>query len=150
MARIQRLHHYGKKSTTREEWHRVIREAREDFNASAMTGRRITDDDVSYGDLPEPYRSELQYARPDYIVYSYATPIAWHDSVTDKWHVPDVNYSLTTTGHQNTVSMAIDTWDPEDDKYPHGGRWLHDYVTGPHVNLRTGKGKSPYCERAGW
>lgn len=136
---MKKLRHYGKSATSREEWAKTIRTDREPFDAGAMTGRAYLS---STGDLPEPYKSQLRYARPDYVVYSYRTPIAWHDSVTDRWTVPNVNYSLTTTGHQRTVSMAVDTWN--------GERWAHDYDTGPAVNLRTGQGRSPYGERVGY
>lgn len=142
----KQLRHYGKDMTSREEWHKTIRTDREPFNAGAMTGRVVNDGSwiEATGDLPEPYKSLLFYGRPDYIVLSYTTPIAWHDSVTDRWTIPDVNYSLTTTQHQSTVSMAIGTWDAKQE------RWQRDYDTGPHVNLRAGKGKSPYGERVGY
>lgn len=140
------LHHYGNKRTSREEWAKTIRTSREAFTAGRMNGRvfdpELPQDYRMYGDLPEPYKSLLSEGSPDYVVYSYGTPIAWHDSATDRWTVPDVNYSLTTTGHQHTVRMAVDTWD--------GERWQHDYDSGPYVNLRAGKGKSPYGQRVGY
>lgn len=41
----------------------------------------------------------------DYVVYSYATPIAWHD---DKgWKVVQDKFSVTTTLHQSAVSQAL-------------------------------------------
>lgn len=41
----------------------------------------------------------------DYVVWSYSTPIAWHDE--QGWHVPDARYSPTTSQHQGTVRVAI-------------------------------------------
>jgi hypothetical protein len=40
-----------------------------------------------------------------YVVYSYATPIAWFDGAT--WEVPCVRYSATTSNHQAAVRQAI-------------------------------------------
>jgi hypothetical protein len=44
----------------------------------------------------------------DYVIYSYATPIAWHRS-DGNWVVPDVKYSNTTTRHQSFVTVALHT-----------------------------------------
>jgi hypothetical protein len=41
----------------------------------------------------------------DYVVYSYATPIAWH---TPKgWHVVNQKFSVTTSRHQSSVRQAV-------------------------------------------
>ena len=85
------------------------------------------------GDLPEPYLAQFVATEVDYIIYSYRTPIAWFVNDTGEWFVPNVNYSLTTTQHQSAVKGAI-----------------QDYVKGPFVNLRTGRGNSPYGPRSGW
>lgn len=42
----------------------------------------------------------------DYVVLSYNTPIAWHDTEAG-WVVPDVHYSRTTSVHQSRVRFAI-------------------------------------------
>lgn len=42
----------------------------------------------------------------DYVVYSYRTPIAWHDTEAG-WIVPDERYSVTTSKHQGKVRFAI-------------------------------------------
>jgi hypothetical protein len=42
----------------------------------------------------------------DYVIYSYATPIAWHTS-DGNWVVPCVKYSNTTTRHQSLVTTAL-------------------------------------------
>jgi hypothetical protein len=59
-----------------------------------------------YGRLPEPWRSELQEQVTDYVIYSYATPIAWHD-IEVGWFFPPVKYSVTTSQHQSLVSTAL-------------------------------------------
>lgn len=43
----------------------------------------------------------------DYVVSSYATPIAWH-SGTYGWHVVDQRFSATTSRHQSIVRLALD------------------------------------------
>lgn len=40
----------------------------------------------------------------DYIVYSYATPIAWH-STENGWHVVTQKFSSTTSKHQSNLYM---------------------------------------------
>lgn len=41
----------------------------------------------------------------DYVVYSYATPIAWH--TPNGWHVVEQKFSQSTTRHQSLVSWAV-------------------------------------------
>jgi hypothetical protein len=56
--------------------------------------------------LPERYVTLIRKEQPDYVVYSYATPIAWHHAAG--WTIPNVKYSQTTTRHQHAVSMGVD------------------------------------------
>lgn len=42
----------------------------------------------------------------DYIVYSYATPIAWHFA-NGRWCVPGVYYSAITSRHQSRIRAAL-------------------------------------------
>lgn len=60
------------------------------------------------GILPEPWASDYHetLSQIDYVIYSYATPIAWHVR-GEGWAYPDVRYSSTTTGHQSTVRSAL-------------------------------------------
>lgn len=52
----------------------------------------------------------------DYAVYSYWTPIAWHDA--DGWHVFDRSFTPTTsTRHLPVIRKAL------------GARWHYDYDT---------------------
>ncbi len=59
------------------------------------------------GRLPLEYQDSIK-GNPavDYVVWSYATPIAWHNEVTGEWTIPPVKYSQTTTQHQHTARMA--------------------------------------------
>lgn len=41
----------------------------------------------------------------DYVVYSFRTVIAYRDT-HGKWYIPEVNYSPTTTAHQNKISVV--------------------------------------------
>lgn len=58
------------------------------------------------GYLPEDYRGAFNgawdFGYISYIVYSYGTPIAWHD-MNQGWVIPPVKYSRTTSRHQSTV-----------------------------------------------
>lgn len=64
-------------------------------------------------DFPYPHTGRLSREdarqfledRPDYIVWSYNTPIAWHG--IRGWVIPDEKYSVTTSGHQNRVRHAL-------------------------------------------
>ncbi|HLS01869.1 MAG TPA: hypothetical protein VK054_07825 [Beutenbergiaceae bacterium] len=47
----------------------------------------------------EVYRSDRENPGISYVVYSYATPIAWVRA-DGETVIPDVGYSLTTTRHQ--------------------------------------------------
>lgn len=57
----------------------------------------------SYGMLPATSIPDLIGA--DYIVYSYATPIAWYRN--GLWHVPAYKYSQSTSRHQSIVRQAL-------------------------------------------
>jgi len=62
----------------------------------------------SLGRLPvtDTARLRRDLPRVDMIIYSYATPIAWH--VTGRgWTVPDASYSRTTSRHQSLVRVAV-------------------------------------------
>ena len=47
----------------------------------------------------------------DYVIYSYATPIAWHvfahGGAINEWIYPDVTYSRTTSQHQAKIRRAL-------------------------------------------
>jgi hypothetical protein len=43
----------------------------------------------------------------DYVITSFATPIAWHTS--RGWHLVDQRFSPTTSGHQSQVRRGLAT-----------------------------------------
>jgi hypothetical protein len=64
---------------------------------------------TSYGRLPAEHASALRSAESNgtltYVVYSYATPIAW--CAAGEWTMPDTRYSATTSHHQGKIGTAI-------------------------------------------
>jgi hypothetical protein len=75
-----------------------------DFNThGSLKGRKGPAQ--SYGQLPDWFRPSA--ARADYVVYSYATPIAWCEPGMVHWITPNVRYSVTTTRHQRRILLAI-------------------------------------------
>ena len=78
----------------------------EAFTMGSMTG---TPGSVSHpGRLPHDWRLTFQARNHliTYVILSYATPIAWHDSEVG-WVVPAEVYSVTTSRHQGTVRAAL-------------------------------------------
>ena len=74
-------------------------------NRIAFTGNNLygivtsfDSDDYTYGRIPQEFGHQLKLDRPDYIVYSYGTPIAWHSN--SGWFMPNCKYSTTTSKHQ--------------------------------------------------
>ena len=61
----------------------------------------------SFGRLPGAWRYRFQEERPDYVVWSYETPIAWHGR--RGWTVPPVKYSQTTGRHLSHVTRDLPT-----------------------------------------
>ena len=59
----------------------------------------------SFGRLPHELRDQFYEDRPDYVVWSYATPIAWHGR--HGWTVPPVKYSPTTARHVSHVTRGL-------------------------------------------
>lgn len=96
----------------RGDWLQFIQPLREltDFNtAGGLRGRRGSYVE-SYGRLTvDVERAQLQSAQAagtlEYVVYSYATPIAWR--VAGTWHETSASYSVTTTKHQTKIGAAI-------------------------------------------
>lgn len=71
---------------------------------------------ISVGRLPKEYHDSVR--RADYVIFSYATPIAWHipsnqreaemyGSTYGFWVVPDESYSVTTSRHQHKIRAAL-------------------------------------------
>lgn len=90
---------------------------RESFKThGALRGYRNFGDDLplglSVGILPRDWVQVFRDQSIQYVVYSYATPIAWLTSGV--WIIPDVKYSRTTSKHQSTIRTAVhvieDVW----------------------------------------
>lgn len=104
----EKLYSYGQKRTdfyqlaarlkTLKEWR--MGHMRAEFNKGVAT----------VGLLPVKYQngSKSVFAS-EYIVYSYATPIAW--VVNGEWVQPEVKYSATTTKHQGRIAVAVSVLD---------------------------------------
>jgi len=60
------------------------------------------------GFLPDEWREDIRKdaSHVDYIVWSYATPIAWR-LTNGQWILPDVRYSVTTSKHQGIVRRSL-------------------------------------------
>lgn len=58
--------------------------------------------------LPAGWAAVLRSESVDYVVWDYATPIAWHVAGQADWVIPDVRYSKTTTRHQNLMRVATE------------------------------------------
>ena len=77
---------------------------REPFTGSNLTaGPRGTVG--SFGRLPHYWRDRFCEDQPDYVVWSYATPIAWHGR--QGWIVPPLKYSQTTSRHVSYVTRHL-------------------------------------------
>lgn len=81
-------------------------DAREEFATHGeLSGRPGPVGFLETGRLPTEWRETVS-VNADYAVFSYRTPIAWHESGIG-WVRPLVKYSRTTTNHQNTIDAAI-------------------------------------------
>lgn len=76
--------------------------AREDFDASALSGRNSETDT---GIMSPTQAQRYKEAQPSYTVRSYATPIAWHGKYG--WEMSTDKHSSTTSRHQGIVRRAI-------------------------------------------
>lgn len=78
-----------------------------EFKQGNLRGSKVYD---TAGVLPDEYRTILEAGvalnHIDFVVYSYATPVAWH-YVGMNWYVPEVRYSQSTTNHQNVLRVAV-------------------------------------------
>lgn len=72
----------------------------------SLRGEPVTAGAYATGRLPAEHRDAARATTVDYVVFSYGTPIAWHDSVTG-WVMPDERYSATTSAQQTKIRTAI-------------------------------------------
>ena len=79
---------------------------REPFTGSNLRGgpRGIFGD---FGRLPRHWRDAFYEDDPDYVVWSYATPIAWHGR--RGWTIPPVKYSASTSRQLSYVTRNLPT-----------------------------------------
>lgn len=77
------------------------------FTGSNFWGVPNTFRYVYSGRMPEPHAEEFDNATRlgmvDYIIYSYATPIAYRMTGTRTWIIPPVKYSPSTGKHQSML-----------------------------------------------
>lgn len=119
MGEVIKLRQYGRGGwqETRGEIYKAIMQGRE-FESGAMQGKRTKMADYvrsfSKGRLDSDWWTVLIDDNPDYVIYSYSTPIAWHvppdsdeEDGDERWVIPKVYYSATTSRHQNLVRTAL-------------------------------------------
>ena len=78
------------------------------FNAGSLSGDGPRyNGGAAWPDFVKDYYNLLnREVGIDYVVYSYATPIAWHTEA-GVWYIPAIKYSVTTSKHQNVVRRAV-------------------------------------------
>lgn len=77
------------------------------FRHASMQGTNELHGVTDFGRLPVEFRTSLRdLPGPVYVVWSYATPIAWHTDETG-WVVPETTYSRTTNDHQRIVRQSV-------------------------------------------
>lgn len=82
----------------------------EDFTTSGALEGIANPRWVNSGRMSDSDSTTLCAARDnigiDYVIYSYATPIAYrtHDG---EWTIPGAKYSVTTSKHQSTIRYAV-------------------------------------------
>jgi hypothetical protein len=78
----------------------------EDFksNTGSFRGQKVSFNPSS-GRMPSAEAEKMAGHNVDYVVHSYATPIAYHHE--GGWEYPDVSYSSTTSKHQAITRGAI-------------------------------------------
>ena len=86
---------------------RAFIERRVEFRNSTGSLRGVTRPHSHPGSrLPSEYADGLSGS--PYVVYSYATPIAWVHAETGAWVRPAVKYSPTTSCHQGACPVDGD------------------------------------------
>ena len=78
---------------------------RQQFKANSMAGVYFNGDYLPTGRLQSDLVALLHGHKPDFVIYSYGTPIAWHHA--SGWEIPAVRYSVTTSKHQGIVRRAV-------------------------------------------
>lgn len=91
------------------EFKRVLEALKPFKTGGALKGVTSVESFGRFADGPQydQMRSEWFAHEIDYVVYSYATPIAWHNSRANEWRTNNDKYSLTTAKHQSIIFTAI-------------------------------------------
>lgn len=86
---------------------------REEFTTSGALSATYGASGHTTGSLPSGWAAEFWQTRDGlardgrvsdfYVVYSYSTPIAWYNPLTERWTIPAVKYSVTTSKHQGNL-----------------------------------------------
>ena len=88
---------------------RAIRQG-EDFTTSGALKGDANPWRVHSGYMRDADSAAMYSARDnigiDYVIYSYATPIAYR-TTDGNWTIPDAKYSVTTSKHQSTIRYAV-------------------------------------------
>jgi hypothetical protein len=80
--------------------------ARKPFRGSNTAGVDATGRTVDTGHLPREWVQRLRSKPVTYVVFSYATPIAWvHED--GEVVIPDVKYSVSTSQHQGAARYGF-------------------------------------------
>jgi len=60
---------------------------------------------LEMGRMPNNEREIFRALAPeiDYVIYSYATPIAWHERGADVWHLTEAGHSNSTKRHKGKL-----------------------------------------------
>lgn len=100
------------KLTTHDSWSAYVTALREcrDFRTGGALRGEETRHVASSGQLSPELQTSIRVLAAEgklrYIVYSYATPIAWRDT-EGVWYTPAEKYSVTTSKHQSKIFAAI-------------------------------------------
>lgn len=81
--------------------------ARAEFRGNSIWATRSPNGSGQiYGRAAELYLADATAGELAYVVYSYATPIAWYTK-RGAWVVPEEKYSSTTSRHQSVVRQGV-------------------------------------------
>jgi len=103
-----------------------------------------------YGAIPrrigDILDAQFRAGNIDQVIYSYRTPIAWHDVARNVWVRPDVTYSITTSHHQGKTwrleNVVFIPWDCGIEEYD-------SYATRRSVYVGNYRNRSVGTVRAG-
>lgn len=78
------------------------------FTGSAMSGKPGQPSEYDYGRLNATEKARFAADRPrmTYVIYSYATPVAWRVE-GGEWYTVSQSFSMTTSHHMGHVHTLI-------------------------------------------